>query len=33
MYYKDTKPYLSALLSVDLLTEFAAFCLADFIDW
>jgi hypothetical protein len=24
---KDTKPYMSAFLSVDLLTEFAAFCL------
>ncbi len=33
MNYKDTKPYLSAFLSVDLLTEFAAFCLTDFIDW
>ncbi len=31
--YKDTKPYMSAFLSVDLLTEFAAFCLTDFIDW
>ena len=30
--YKDTKP-MSAFLSVDLLTEFAAFCLTDFIDW
>ncbi len=33
MNYKDTKPYMSAFLSVDLLTEFAAFCLIDFIDW
>jgi hypothetical protein len=33
MNYKDTKPYMSAFLSVDLLTDFAAFCLADFIDW
>jgi hypothetical protein len=33
MTYKDTKPYMSAFLSVDLLTEFAAFCLTDFIDW
>jgi hypothetical protein len=33
MNYKDTKPYMSAFLSVDLLTEFAAFCLTDFIDW
>ncbi len=30
---KDTKPYMSAFLSVDLLTDFAAFCLKDFIDW
>ncbi len=27
MNYKDTKPYMSAFLSVDLLTDFAAFCL------
>jgi hypothetical protein len=27
MNYKDTKPYMSAILSVDLLTEIAAFCL------
>jgi hypothetical protein len=33
MNYKDTKPYISAFLSVDLLTDFAAFCLTDFIDW
>jgi hypothetical protein len=33
MNYKDTKPYMSAFLSVDLLTEFVAFCLTDFIDW
>jgi hypothetical protein len=33
MNYKDTKPHISAFLSVDLLTEFAAFCLTDFIDW
>jgi hypothetical protein len=33
MNYKDTKPYMLAFLSVDLLTEFAAFCLTDFIDW
>ncbi len=33
MNYKDTKPHMSAFLSVDLLTEFAAFCLTDFIDW
>jgi hypothetical protein len=26
MNYKDTKPYMSAFLSVDLLTDFAAFC-------
>ncbi len=32
MNYKDTKPYMSAFLSVDLLTEFAAFCLTDYID-
>jgi len=31
--YKDTKPYMSAFPSVDLLTDFAAFCLTDFIDW
>jgi hypothetical protein len=31
--YKDTKPYMSALLSVDLLTDFVAYCLTDFIDW
>ncbi len=33
MNYKDTKPFISAFLSVDLLTDFAAFCLTDFIDW
>jgi hypothetical protein len=33
MNYKDTKPYMSAFLSVDLLTDFAAFCLTYFIDW
>ncbi len=33
MNYKDTKPYMSAFLSVDLLTDFAAFGLTDFIDW
>jgi hypothetical protein len=33
MKYKDTKPYTSAFLSVDLLTDFAVFCLTDFIDW
>jgi len=33
MNYNDTKPYMSAFLSVDLLTDFAAFCLTDFIDW
>jgi hypothetical protein len=33
MNYKDTKPYMSAFLSVDLLIDFAAFCLTDFIDW
>ncbi len=32
MNYKDTKPYMLAFLSVDLLTEFAAFCLTDFLD-
>jgi hypothetical protein len=26
MNYKDTKPYMSAFLSVGLLTDFAAFC-------
>jgi hypothetical protein len=33
MNYKDTKPFMSAFLSVDLLTDFAKFCLTDFIDW
>ncbi len=33
MNYKDTKPYMLAFLSVDLLTYFAAFCLTDFINW
>jgi hypothetical protein len=33
MNYKDNKPYMSAFLSVDLLTDFAAFCITDFIDW
>ncbi len=33
MNTKDTKPYMSSFLSVDLLTDFAAFCLTDFIDW
>ncbi len=33
MNHKDTKPYMSAFLSVDLLTDFEAFCLTDFIDW
>jgi hypothetical protein len=33
MNYKDTKPFVSAFLSVDLLTGFAAFCLTEFIDW
>jgi hypothetical protein len=33
MNYKDTKPYMLAFLSVELLTYFAAFCLTDFIDW
>ncbi len=33
MNYKDTKPYMSAFLSVDRLTDFATFCLTDFIDW
>ncbi len=32
MNYKDTKPYMSAFLSVDLLTDFVAFSLTDFID-
>ncbi len=31
--YKDTKPYMSAFLSVDLLTDFAPFHLTDFVDW
>jgi hypothetical protein len=33
MNYKDTKPYMSAFLKIDLLTDFTAFCLTDFIDW
>ncbi len=33
MNYEDAKLYMSAFLSVDLLTDFAAFCLTDFIDW
>ncbi len=33
MNYKDNKPYMSAFLSLDLLTEFAAFSLTDFKDW
>ncbi len=33
MNYKDTKPCMPAFLSVDLLTEFAAFCLTDFTNW
>jgi hypothetical protein len=33
MNYKDTKPYMSAFLSVDLLTDIATFFLTDFIDW
>ncbi len=33
MNHKDTKPYMSAFLSVDLLKDFSAFCLTDFIDW
>ncbi len=33
MNYKDTKTYRSAFLTVDLLTDFAALCLTDFIDW
>jgi hypothetical protein len=31
--YKDTKPYMSAFLKIDLLTDFAALCLTYFIDW
>jgi hypothetical protein len=33
MNYKDTKPYMSAFLKIDLLTDFAALCLTDFVDW
>ncbi len=33
MNYKDTKPYMSVFLKIDLLTLFAALCLTDFIDW
>jgi hypothetical protein len=32
MNYKDTKPYMSAFHAVDLLADFAALCLTDFID-
>ncbi len=32
MNYKDTKPYMQAF-KIDLLTDFAALCLTDFIDW
>ncbi len=31
--HKDTKPYMSAFLKIDLLTHFATLCLTDFIDW
>jgi hypothetical protein len=33
MNYKDTKPYMSAFLKIDLLTDFVALCLTDFVDW
>jgi len=33
MNYKDTKPYMSAFLKINLFTDFAALCLTDFIDW
>jgi hypothetical protein len=33
MNYKDTEPYMSLFFKIDLLTEFAALCLTDFIDW
>jgi hypothetical protein len=33
MNYKDTEPYMSAFLKIDLLMDFAALCLKDFIDW
>jgi hypothetical protein len=33
MNYKDTEPYMSAFFKIDLLTELAALCLTDFIDW
>ncbi len=34
MNYKDIEPYMSAFLKkIYLLTDFAAFCLTDFIDW
>ncbi len=33
MNYKDTEPIMSAFLKIDLLTDFAALCLIDFIDW
>jgi hypothetical protein len=32
MNCKDTKPYMSLFFKIDLLTDFAALCLADFID-
>ncbi len=33
MNYKDTKPLMSAFFKIDLLMDFAAVCLTDFIDW
>ena len=33
MNYKDTEPYMSAFFKIYLLSDFAALCLTDFIDW
>jgi hypothetical protein len=33
MNYKDTEPLTSAFFKIDLLTDFAALCLTDSIDW
>jgi hypothetical protein len=33
MNYKDTKPYMSAFLKIDLSTDFEALCLTDLMDW
>jgi hypothetical protein len=33
MNYKDTEPYNFLFFKIDLLTDFSALCLTDFIDW